>query len=93
MREIEVACDCGRQFKVPGTLSGGLSNCPSCGKAAPVPGGSEKLFWLVLVCWVLVILIVFAPLALYLFYNGYALAGWGVIAFACLLLTVTVLSM
>jgi hypothetical protein len=38
-------------------------------------------------------LIVFAPLALYLFYNGYALAGWGVIAFACLLLTVTVLSM
>ncbi len=93
MAEIEVLCDCGHRFNVPGSLRGGMSNCPSCGKAAAVPGGPEKLFWLVLGFWVLVALIVLVPPTVYLFYNGYTLAGWGVIAFACLLVTVIVLSM
>ena len=93
MAELEVICDCGHRFNVPGSLRGGMSNCPSCGKAAAVPGGPEKLFWLVLGFWVLVALIVLVPPTVYLFYNGYTLAGWGVIAFACLLVTVIVLSM
>ena len=93
MAELEVVCDCGHRFNVPGSLRGGMSNCPSCGKAAAVPGGPEKLFWLVLGFWVLVALIVLVPPTVYLFYNGYTLGGWGVTAFACLLVTVIVLSM
>ena len=93
MAELEVICDCGHRFNVPGSLRGGMSNCPSCGKAAAVPGGPEKLFWPVLGFWVLVALIVLVPPTVYLFYNGYTLGGWGVIAFACLLVTVIVLSM
>ena len=93
MVELEVICDCGHRFNVPGSLRGGMSNCPSCGKAAAVPGGPEKLFSLVLGFWVLVALIVLVPPTVYLFYNGYTLGGWGVIAFACLLVTVIVLSM
>ena len=93
MAELEVICDCCHRFNVPGSLRGGMSNCPSCGKAAAVPGGPEKLFWLVLGFWVLVALIVLVPPTVYLFYNGYTLGGWGVIAFACLLVTVIVLSM
>ena len=58
-----------------------------------MPGGPEKLFWLVLGFWGLVALIVLVPPTVYLFYNGYTLGGWGVIAFACLLVTVIVLSM
>ena len=93
MGELKVVCDCGHRFNVPGSLRGGMSNCPSCGKAAVVAGGPEKLFWLVLGFWVLVALIVLVPPTVYLFYNGYTLGGWGVIAFACLLVTVIVLSM
>jgi hypothetical protein len=93
MAELEVICDCGHRFNVPGSLRGGMSNCPSCGKAADVPGGPEKLFWLVLGFWVLVALIVLVPPTVYLFYTGHTLGGWGVIAFACLLVTVIVLSM
>ena len=93
MAELEVICDCGPRFNVPGSLRGGMSNSPSCGKAAAVPGGPEKLFWLVLGFWGLVALIVLVPPTVYLFYNGYTLGGWGVIAFACLLVTVIVLSM
>ena len=92
MAELEVVCDCGHRFNVPGSLRGGMSNCPSCGKAAAVPGGPEKLFWLVLGFWVLVALIVLVPPTVYLFYTGHTLGGWGVIAFACLLVTVIVLS-
>ena len=93
MAELEVICDCGHRFNVPGSLRGGMSNCPSCGKAAAVPGGPEKLFWLVLGFWVLLALIVLVPPTVYLFYNGSTLGGWGIIAFACLLVTVIVLSM
>jgi hypothetical protein len=93
MAELEVICDCGHRFNVPGSLRGGMSNCPSCGKAAAVPGGPEKLFWLVLGFWILLALIVLVPPTVYLFYNGYTLGGWGIIAFACLLVTAIVLSM
>ena len=93
MPEIEVTCDCGHQFHVSGSLKGGLSNCPSCGKAASVPGGPEKLFWLVVGFWILLAAVVVIPLAGYLFYNGYTAGGWGVIAFACLLVIAILLSM
>ena len=93
MAEIEVLCDCGHRFNVPGSLRGGMSNCPSCGKAAAVPGGPEKLFWLVVGFWILLAAVVGVPLAGYLFYNGYTAGGWWVIAFACLLVIAIVVSM
>lgn len=30
------------------SLKGGLTNCPKCGNAVPVPGGPEGLFWMLL---------------------------------------------
>ena len=36
---IHVDCEqCGTPFEVADTLAGGLTNCPGCGKATPVPG-------------------------------------------------------
>ena len=36
---IHVDCEqCGTPFEVADTLAGGLTNCPRCGKATPVPG-------------------------------------------------------
>ena len=48
MAEVSVDCPCGHRFEVRKSLRGGLANCPGCGKAAPVPGGPEPLFWLIL---------------------------------------------
>ena len=93
MAELEVVCDCGHRFNVPGSLRGGMSNCPSCGKAADVPGGPEKLFWLVLGFWILLAMVVLVPSAGYLFYTGHPLGGWGVVVFGCLLVIAIVLSM
>ena len=93
MAELEVVCDCGHRFNVPGSLRGGMSNCPSCGKAADVPGGPEKLFWLVLGFWILLAMVVLVASAGYLFYTGHTLGGWGVVVFGCLLVIAIVLSM
>ena len=70
-----------------------MSNCPSCGKAADVPGGPEKLFWLVLGFWIRLAMVVLVPSAGYLFYTGHTLGGWGVVVFGCLLVIAIVLSM
>ena len=40
-----VDCSCGRVFRVPRSLGGGLANCPSCGQVNEVPSiGVEWLF-------------------------------------------------
>jgi len=46
--EVGVSCPCGSQFQVPASFKGGLANCPKCGRAAPVRGGPEPLFWILL---------------------------------------------
>ena len=70
-----------------------MSNYPACGKAAAVPGGPEKLFWLVLAFWILLAMVVLVPSDGYLFYTGHTLGGWGVVVFGCLLVIAIVLSM
>ena len=45
---IHVDCEhCGKPFEVPGTLAGGLTNCPACEKATPVPGLRDPYFRLI----------------------------------------------
>ncbi|MEK7866905.1 MAG: hypothetical protein AAB434_09510 [Planctomycetota bacterium] len=46
-RMVQVDCPCGFIFPAPSSLRGGLANCPSCGKAVPVKGGPEPLFWVI----------------------------------------------
>ena len=41
---VQVDCECGHRFEVHGTMAGGLANCPSCGKATPVPGLRDPLW-------------------------------------------------
>ena len=49
MAERRVDCpECGQSFNVPGSMKGGIANCPKCKKAVPVGGGPESLFWLLL---------------------------------------------
>jgi len=48
LRGVDVFCPCTNLFRVPKSMKGGLANCPQCGKAVPVPGGPEILFWLLL---------------------------------------------
>lgn len=44
--QIEVYCPhCTEQFTAPTSMKGGLANCPACGRAVPVGGGPEPLFW------------------------------------------------
>jgi hypothetical protein len=47
-QEVQVLCGCTRRFNVPKSLKGGMTNCPGCGKAVPVRGGPEPLFWVLL---------------------------------------------
>ncbi len=56
MSEVGVTCPCGRRFRVPASLKGGLANCPDCGKAAPVRGGPEPLFCFLLCIGILLVL-------------------------------------
>ena len=45
---IHVDCEqCGKPFEVADTLAGGLTNCPDCGKATPVPGLRDPCFRLI----------------------------------------------
>jgi hypothetical protein len=41
---IEVDCPCGASFPASDELAGGITNCPSCGKAVDVPGLRDP-FW------------------------------------------------
>ena len=44
---IQVTCpECGREFGVPRSMSGGVANCPDCRRVVSIPGGPEPLFWL-----------------------------------------------
>jgi hypothetical protein len=52
---VEVQCPCGARFRARASLKGGLANCTACGKAAPVPGGVEPLFWLLVASGVLLV--------------------------------------
>lgn len=60
--EVAVSCPCGGRFQVPASLKGGLANCPACGKATPVRGGWEPLFWLLLSIGVALVLGISAAL-------------------------------
>ena len=54
---IHVLCpECGTGFAVPPSMRGGVANCPNCGRAVPVPGGPEPLFWLLVACGVVAVL-------------------------------------
>ena len=45
---IHVDCEqCGKPFEVADTLAGGLTNCPDCGKATPVPGLRDPYYRLI----------------------------------------------
>ncbi|MBK8975793.1 MAG: hypothetical protein IPM29_07690 [Planctomycetes bacterium] len=45
-----VRCEhCGASFEVDDRLTGGITNCPECGKATTVPGLRDGLAWLSLV--------------------------------------------
>ena len=35
---VEVSCGCGAVFDANDRLAGGVTNCPSCGRAVDVPG-------------------------------------------------------
>lgn len=35
---IEVTCECGQVFEAADALAGGMTNCPGCRRAVPVPG-------------------------------------------------------
>lgn len=57
---IHVDCQqCGKPFEVADTLAGGLTNCPDCGKATPVPGLHDPFYRLiqiaVAIAWALLI--------------------------------------
>ena len=57
-----VDCEhCGQPFECADTLAGGLTNCPSCGKATPVTGLRDPYFRLLQVViatgWALLITI------------------------------------
>lgn len=55
---LQITCpECGGQFEVPGSMSGGVANCPDCRRAVPVPGGPEPLFWLAVAGGVLAVLL------------------------------------
>jgi hypothetical protein len=41
---IDVECPCGHLFEARDDQAGGVVNCPSCGKAAPVPGLRDPLW-------------------------------------------------
>jgi hypothetical protein len=41
---IGVECACGHLFEARDDQAGGVVNCPSCGKAAPVPGLRDPLW-------------------------------------------------
>ncbi len=41
---VEVDCPCGVSFPVRDELTGGIANCPGCGKAVEVPGLRDP-FW------------------------------------------------
>ena len=45
---MHVDCEhCGQPFECADTLAGGLTNCPLCGKATPVPGLRDPYFRLI----------------------------------------------
>ena len=45
---IRVDCEhCGKPVKVADALAGGLTNCPTCGKATPVPGLHDPYYRLI----------------------------------------------
>ena len=41
---VAVDCACGAMFEAPDSLAGGITNCPSCGKAVSVPGLRDPLW-------------------------------------------------
>ncbi|MCA8959531.1 MAG: hypothetical protein KDC38_03415 [Planctomycetes bacterium] len=44
---VDVHCEhCGSRFEAAPSLRGGFANCPSCGRATPIPGGPEPILWL-----------------------------------------------
>jgi uncharacterized paraquat-inducible protein A len=66
---IHVDCEhCGRSFDVADTLAGGLSNCPSCGKATSVPGLHDPYYRL--------FQIAVAMLWMLLTALGWSVGGW-----------------
>ncbi len=56
MELVEVQCPCGARFRARASLKGGLANCTACGKATPVPGGVEPLFWILVSIGALIVL-------------------------------------
>jgi hypothetical protein len=44
---IRVECPCSWSFDASDDLAGGLANCPSCGRAAEVPGLRDPLWRLI----------------------------------------------
>jgi hypothetical protein len=79
---IEVYCDCSHLFRVKRSLKGGLTNCPNCRRAVPVPGGPEPLFFLLLGAGGLL----FGGVAALCFVKGAALAGFIVLGVGLLAL-------
>ena len=86
--EVAVSCPCGGRFQVPLSLKGGLANCPSCGKAAPVRGGPEPLFWALLSGGIVMVL----GTAALVWAAGGAAAGGIALGAGAVVLTIAVLA-
>ena len=45
METVFTSCEhCAERFEAPARSAGGVTNCPSCGKATQVPGGTDVLW-------------------------------------------------
>ncbi|MFT5731436.1 MAG: hypothetical protein ACJA2W_000519 [Planctomycetota bacterium] len=45
METVFTSCEhCAERFEAPARSAGGITNCPSCGLATAVPGGSDVLW-------------------------------------------------
>ena len=83
MDHIFTSCEhCAERFEAPGRSAGGLTNCPSCGKATTVPGGRDDLWTLIVAGGVLatVVLVVCAYLSGGLIVGGLTLSGCAIAA-------------
>ena len=58
MQRIEVTCpECCKTFHVPASMKGGVSNCPHCGRLTSLPARFEPLYWGLVGCGFLTVLV------------------------------------
>lgn len=63
MDSIFTTCEhCAERFEAPARSAGGITNCPRCGQATAVSGGSDPL-WTALVGLALVVTVVAVTIA------------------------------